>query len=185
MHDQWLRLIPQEIGWYLAGFADGEGSFNVSLRHRSDFRMEWQPVLTFNVSQRDITNLVLLKRYLGCGRLQHRADGVHYYVVSNPRAIAERVLPFFERFTFFSASKKKNFSIFRRIAKRIDARDHLTREGLHDIAVLREGLNEGRGRKRKYNLDDVTHKPNPQRLYAEVSDIRNQKLEIGKPRSEF
>ena len=28
----WLKQIPEKIGWYLAGFSDGEGSFNVSLR---------------------------------------------------------------------------------------------------------------------------------------------------------
>jgi len=34
----WLRKVPQEKGWYLAGFVDGEGSFNVSLRKRNDYR---------------------------------------------------------------------------------------------------------------------------------------------------
>lgn len=151
----WLKKVPERIGWYLAGFADGEGSFNVSLRKKEDYRVEWQVVLMFNVSQRDITNLVLLKRYLGCGRLQHRKDGVHYYVVGNNRAIMERVIPFFQRFYFFSSSKKKNFSLFCRITELIEKGAHLHPEGLQEILALREKLNEGRGRKRKYNQNDV------------------------------
>ncbi len=38
-------------------------------------------MLTFNVAQRDVTNLKLLQKYLRCGRLQERSDGVHYFVV--------------------------------------------------------------------------------------------------------
>lgn len=153
---EWLKRIPTNVGWYLAGFADGEGSFNVSLRQMKSYRVEWQVALSFNVSQRDITNLLLLKRYLGCGRLQYRSDGVHYFVVTNHNSIEERVIPFFKKFNFFSASKKKNFSLFCQIAELVEKRAHLVPNGLERILALREKLNEGRGRKRKYNREDVT-----------------------------
>ena len=154
-HLTWLKQIPENIGWYLAGFSDGEGSFNVSLRKKQDYRVEWQVVLTFNVSQRDITNLFLLKRYLGCGRLQHRKDGVHYFVAGNYKSVTERVIPFFEKFHFFSSSKKKNFSLFKRIAKLVEIGGQLNPSGFQQIIALREELNKGRGRKRKYNQKDV------------------------------
>jgi len=32
--EEWLDKIPQSLGYYLAGFVDGEGSFNVSLRQK-------------------------------------------------------------------------------------------------------------------------------------------------------
>ena len=173
----WLKQIPEKIGWYLAGFSDGEGSFNVSLRKKQDYRVEWQVVLTFNVSQRDITNLFLLKRYLGCGRLQHRKDGVHYFVAGNYKSVIERVIPFFERFYFLSASKKKNFSLFKQIAQLVNNGQHLNPEGFKEIVRLREKLNEGRGRKRKYNQKDVTI--NYQRFprdYTSESDTMSDKI---------
>jgi len=37
----------------------------------------------------------------------------------------------------------------------MDEKKHLTSEGLKEILELREKLNEGRGRKQKYNLKDV------------------------------
>ena len=154
-NSDWLKQVPEKIGWYLAGFSDGEGSFNVSFRKKRDYRVEWQVVLTFNVSQRDITNLVLLKRHLRCGRLQHRKDGVHYFVVGNYRAITEKVIPFFQKFYFLSSSKKRNFSIFTKIAGLVSQQEHLNPEGLGRIVALRENLNLGRGRKRKYNQKDV------------------------------
>lgn len=158
------------IGHYLAGFVDGEGSFNVSLRKRDDHTLGWQIILTFNVSQRDKTVLTLLKRHLACGRLQERYDGVWYYVVSNPTAIQEKIIPFFERFPFLSISKKRNFSIFKKIAKMMANNEHLTQKGMKKIVKLRETLNLGRGRKRKYTYHDYAQSllENPQRLYARV-----------------
>ena len=55
--EEWLNKIPNELGFYLVGFVDGEGSFNVSLRQKPDYQIKWQVVLSFNVSQRDLTNL--------------------------------------------------------------------------------------------------------------------------------
>ncbi len=155
MELKWLHKIPNNIGWYIAGFTDGEGSFNVSLRKGNGHRLGWQVQLTFNVSQRDITNLELMKRQLGCGRLQHRRDGVHYFVVGNHQSIIDRIIPFFEKFYFFSSSKKRNFSLFKDITALVEKRAHLDPVGLQRIVAIREKLNEGRGRKRKYNEKDV------------------------------
>ena len=111
--------------------------------------------MTFNVAQRDIVNLELLKSYLGCGRLQYRKDGVHYFVVGDYRSIIDHVIPFFEKFPFFSSSKKKNFSLFKQIAFLMEQGKHLNPQGLQEIVAIRESLNEGRGRRRKYNGADV------------------------------
>lgn len=153
--EKWLKNIPIHIGWYIAGFSDGEGSFNVSLRQKKDYKIQWQVALSFNVSQRDITNLILLKKHLGCGTLRRRKDGVYYFEVQNFRAIKEKVIPFFRKFYFLSSSKKKNFSIFKKIVILMNEEKHLITEGLKEIVNLREKLNEGRGRKRKYNKKDV------------------------------
>ena len=172
----WLKKIPPHIGYYLAGFADGEGSFSVSLRKMGDRTLGWQVVLTFNVAQRDKTVLALFKRHLGCGRIRARKDGVHYYVVHNPTALAERVVPFFKKFGFLSAQKKKNFAIFKKIVLMVDRGEHLTEPGLSKIVDLREALNEGRGRKRKYQKDDYQKslRENPQRLYAKALPRRKR-----------
>lgn len=174
---RWLGQISPEVGGYLAGFADGEGSFNVSLRRREDHTLGWQVVLTFNVSQKESFILSQFKRYLGCGRLQERQDGVCYYVCSNPVAIQEKIIPFFQRFQFRSQRKKRNFSLFCQIAEKVFKKEHLTQEGLLEIIRLREELNEGRGRTRKYNLEDYEHfleEENPQRLYVKPRQFRKE-----------
>ena len=177
INDNWINKIPDNWGHYIAGFVDGEGSFNVSLRKKTDHTMGWQVVLTFNVAQKESYILSQIKKHLGCGRLQSRKDGVFYYVCANPIALKERVIPFFEKFIFRSIRKKKNFSIFCQIVDLVYEKRHLDEEGLGQIIELREKLNEGKGRKRKYELSDWrNHKrENPQRLYAKPRAFRQER----------
>ena len=172
----WLSNIPPHIGHYLAGFADGEGSFFVTLKKRADHTLGWQVTLIFNVSQRDKTVLALFKRHLGCGTLYQRKDGVWYYYVSNFTAIKEQVIPFFKKYGFLSASKKKNFSIFVKIADILSKSEEITPKELEEIIKLREKINEGRGRKRTYELEDYKNylAENPQRLYAGITPRRKR-----------
>ena len=147
--------VKPEHGYYIAGFADGEGSFNVSLKKRKDYNGGWKITASFNISQKDRVILAFIKRQLGCGTLRERKDGVIYYEVTNINALYEKVVPFFKRFRFLSARKKKNFSIFAKIVEKLYKKEHLTREGFEEIIRLREKLNADVSRKRKYTLEDI------------------------------
>lgn len=153
---EWLNSIPQQIGHYLAGFVDGEGSFNVSIRKGEGYKYGWQFAFIFNVSQKDKTILTLLKRHLKCGRLKQRRDKLWSFVVENQSSLLEKVIPFFEKFHFMSSKMKTNFSIFKKIMLIVKEGRHVEIMGAKEVLRLREKLNEGRGRKRKYNLIDVS-----------------------------
>src|SRR5690242_16577276 len=103
------KQVPTDIGWYLAGFADGEGSFNVS--------------------QQDTVILSLFKRHLQCGTMRQRQDGVWYYEVNHLTPILENVIPLFDHFHFLSAKKKRDFAKFKQIAKIIRSGRHGSKEG--------------------------------------------------------
>jgi hypothetical protein len=162
------RIRPN-VGFYLAGFADGEGSFNVSFRPRKDYSFPWKISLCFNISQRDPVILSLYKRHLGCGTMRQRRDGVWYYEVNNLAAIVENVIPFFKRFSFLSAKKKRDFQKFQKIAEIMQEGRHLTNEGVEEILEIRKDMNDG-GR-RRYSDDDIRKElENPQRPYAGPSE---------------
>ncbi len=150
-----VKKIKPQIAWYIAGFVDGEGSFNVSLRRKPDYKLGWQPILSFNVSQKERTILALMKRHFGGGIIKQRKDGLYSYDVTNPRMIIQVIIPFFEKYRFLSQTKKKNFSLFKRIAKLMAEKKHLEPEGFRQLLKLREKLNQGKGRKRKYTMADV------------------------------
>jgi hypothetical protein len=161
--------IPSEIGWYLAGFADGEGSFNISFRPREDYSLPWKVSLCFTISQRDPVILSLYKRHLECGTMRQRQDGVWYYEVNKLQPIIENVIPFFRRFHFFSAKKKRDFSKFVKLAELLQAGRHLSREGIEDILQIRRDMNDG-GKRRYLDEDILARFENPQRLYARPLD---------------
>lgn len=145
----------KKYGYYIAGFTDGEGSFNVSLVKRKDYAGKWKVVASFNISQRNRTILLFIKRFLGCGTLRQRKDGVIYYEVTKIADLKKKIIPFFRNFRFLSPNKRRNFSVFTKIVDLLHKKEHLTPQGLKKIIQLRENLNEGRGRKRKYSLKDV------------------------------
>lgn len=159
--------MKPETGYYLAGFADGEGSFNVSFRRRQDYKLPWNVSLCFNVSQKDKVILALFKRHLGCGTLRSRPDGVWYYEVNNFNAIREKVIPFFKRYRFLSAKKKRDFAKFCKIAKIVEKEEHLTEEGIKEILETRREMNDGG--KRKYSEKEILKEfRNPQRLIRQT-----------------
>ena len=154
MLDVWQ--VPLEIGHYLAGFTDGEGSFNLSFRKRADYVMPWKVSLCFNVSQRDQTVLNVFREQLRCGTMRTRADGVWYYEVNTFTAIVENVIPFFDRFGFLSAKKQRDFAKFKQIARLIQEGRHLSREGIDEILAIRRDMNDGGAMRRKYSDDSIT-----------------------------
>jgi len=155
MEQKWLKNINPKDGYYIAGFTDGEGSFNVSLKKRNDYAGEWKITASFNISQKDRVILSWIKKILDCGTLRERLDGVVYYEVTNVTSLKEKIIPFFVKFNFISSKKKTNFSIFKQIVDLMSEGQHLNKEGLEKVLQLRETLNEGKGRKRKYALSDV------------------------------
>ena len=150
-----VSQVPQRIGYYLAGFTDGEGSFNVSFRKRGDYAMPWKVSLCFNVSQRDKVVLTLFVEHLKCGTMRTRADGVWYYEVNTFTAIVENVIPFFDRFGFLSAKKQRDFAKFKQLARLIQDGRHLSREGIHEILAIRREMNDGGAMRRKYSDDSI------------------------------
>lgn len=153
------KNVPREIGYYLAGFTDGEGSFNTSFRSRKDYKISWKVSLCFNISQRDKVILSLFKRYLKCGTMRQRKDGVWYYEVNNLNAILENVIPFFNKFGFLSAKKKRDFAKFKKIAFLMKEGKHLSLEGIEEILKIRTEMNDGG--KRHYSNEEILRKIPP------------------------
>ncbi len=147
-----VQDIPVPIGYYFAGFVDGEGSFNLSFRKRLDYKLPWKVSLCLNVSQKDRSILALLKDHLKCGTIRYKSDDVWFYEVNNLVAIRDHVIPFFDRFNFLSSKKKRDFSIFKQMAGLMTRGAHLSLEGIKELLDLRREMNDGG--KQKY--DELT-----------------------------
>lgn len=143
----WLDRIPHDLGHYVAGFVDGEGSFNVPIRRERDRMMPLRIGLSFNVSQfgRELPDL--LRKVFGCGTIREREDGVVYFEVTRPKDLVERVVPFFERFPL-RGPKSQDFAVFVTITRMVQSGDHLSPSGFRRIVELRSPMNRGGKRRR-------------------------------------
>ncbi len=182
--------ISDAIGYYFAGFVDGEGSFHLTFRRRQDYKLPWKVSLCLNVSQKDKVILALLKRHLQCGEIRHKAGGVWMYEVNNLNAIRSNVIPFFRRFGFLSAKKKRDFAIFQRMAELMAGGAHLSREGIEALLKLRLSMNDGG--KRKYSDELIfaaftalesseTIRQTPPAPLAEGDDIVRSAMRVVEP----
>ena len=117
--------------------------------------MPWKVSLCFNVSQRDKVVLTLFQRYLQCGTLRQRQDGVWYYEVNTLIAIVENVIPFFESFGFLSEKKQRDFAKFKQLALLISDGRHLSKGGIDEVLEIRRDMNDGGAMRRKYSDDDI------------------------------
>ena len=138
---------------YIAGFVDGEGSFHVAVQRSRWTKLGVQVIPEFHVSQNRERAAVLrlIRRVLGCGYIKDNHPGnirdrTMVLVVRNRRDLAERVVPFFERFPLRS-SKQREFQTFATIIQAMRRGEHLTKEGITQILRWAFAMNYGRYRK--------------------------------------
>jgi hypothetical protein len=148
----WLDRIPDDLGHWISGFVDGEGSFNVPIRRGCDRGLPWRVALSFNVSQVGNELPELLRRTFGVGTVRDRGDGVHYFEVTRPLQLVERIFPFFDRFPL-RGSKRSDLEVFCAITDILLSGQHLCARGIIDILELRRPMN--RGGKRRYSEEYI------------------------------
>ena len=164
----WLDAIPYDLGHYIAGFVDGEGSFNVPIRRERDRGLPFRVSLSFNVSQIGREAPELLRSVYGAGTIRGRRDGVFYFEITKVGDLEARVFPFFERFPL-RGPKLRDLEVFRRITTLVQAGRHRSPDGIIEILELRGPMN--RGGKRRRSDDEIIaalRVENPQRPYAEL-----------------
>jgi LAGLIDADG endonuclease len=165
---EWLDALPADLGNWVAGFVDGEGSFNVPIRRLRSGSMPFRISLSFNVSQLGSEEPRLLRNVFCAGTVRGRGDGVYYYEVTTVRELFGRVFPFFERYPLRGA-KRHDLERFERIAALIQSGRHLSPQGFKEILSVRSPMN--RGGKRRRSDDELVaalRTWNPQRPYARL-----------------
>ena len=165
-----LQSISTELGHYLAGFADGEGSFNISvIRRKSDYQRGWKIAASFNVSQRSSQIPELFQQALGCGTIRFRRDGVCYFEIRNIVDLNTTVRHFFERFPLLSDRQSGRFHLLMEAVAIMTRREHRTEAGLKALLQIREMMISNRPR--KYQITDVLAKSSETIRQAHASEM--------------
>jgi LAGLIDADG DNA endonuclease family protein len=143
-----VEAIPGSLGSFLSGFALGEASFMLVCRPRGDYGRRWKVSAAFNVSQKDRAPLELFRDTLGCGSIRRAGNGGWYWEVNRLSDLADRILPFFDRFPLVG-KKADDYARFRS-AVRLLEKGGLSDTDYVNVLELREQMNGGG--KRRYSI---------------------------------
>ena len=147
----------KNLFYYVSGFVDGEGTFNVSFtkqkyKHNKQ-GFKWLIYICFQVYQhedhRDILEL-LRNKVFHTGRIYRKSSpyNVFTFTIDNPRNLSEKIIPFFEKYKLIV--KKKDFQLFKKVVNNILQKKHLTKKGFSEILDIAFKMNAS-GKQRKYS----------------------------------
>lgn len=133
--------IP-DINW-LVGFVEGEGCFMVNILQDLN-KTKYYVSLNFSISQHDRDSNLLngLIKYLNCGRCTHGRKEINF-VISKFEDINNRIIPIFNEYPMLG-TKQADFLDFCKIAKLVENKEHLTKEGVERIKIIKSNMNRKR-----------------------------------------
>ncbi len=126
------RLAPN----WVVGFTEGEGCFRVSINRQPKMSTGWQVLPEFRVVQhkRNRSTLKQLQRFFGAGDVVVNHD-TRWELRIRRLSDLKKVVAFFEQHPLHT-TKNSDFRIFAQIIAMMERREHLTHEGLAEIAKL-------------------------------------------------
>jgi hypothetical protein len=169
------RLKGKERNWFVAGFVDGEGSFNISFAREPHQKTGFLINPKFQVYQhKDHEEIlhIIKNEVFHTGRIDSKwGTDVRVLTIENRKTLTEKVIPFFRK--YFLVTKREVFEIFIEAIKRMERKEHRTLDGFLNMIDLVYDMNQhGKARKipkeqiKKEVKNNFSHFKNPQRLYA-------------------
>lgn len=140
-----MALNPE----YVIGLVDGEGSFAVHIRSMDKVvkrRAIIEPRFYLKLQDRDKPILEELKKFFGCGQVYIQRDRranhslCWRFEVANRKDLKEKIIPFFRKYPLQFPTKQNDFTVFERILRAIERKEHFTEEGITKLRVLAETM---------------------------------------------
>lgn len=144
------RTKPTVSEEYVVGITDGEGCFFVNISKSAAYRSGWQVQMHFHLKLRAEDEEILwkIRNTLDCGNVYFQKEQrknhtqCYRYTVSALRDIHEKIIPFFKAHPLHTASKRRSFETFCEIARLVQQGVHHTAEGVEEIRVLKQKMNQ-------------------------------------------
>jgi hypothetical protein len=126
---------------YVSGFTDAEGCFHISIVDKAGLRTgkSIRPIFQISLHKKDKALLHLIRNYFGVGVVTDRKDDAFYYRVSQIQDLM-LVLSHFEKYPLLT-QKGADLELFKQIVEKMNRKEHLTIEGVQEIANLKASMN--------------------------------------------
>lgn len=133
---------PNLDPWTVTGFYDAEGSFILSIYPHSNYKTNYNIILTFslNLNLIDLPLIEELQKFFGVGYITISGNSVLYRVSSI--ADLEIIIAHFDKYPLLT-NKYLDYNLFRKAFELIKAGQHLTEKGLLKLVGIKYSLNKG------------------------------------------
>ena len=156
------NLLPSNLRgsvspWFITGLVDAEGSFIVNIIKDDARSLGFLVLFQFEIglNEKDKVLLEMLKEYFGAGNIFYSSkDETFRLKVSNLDQLQDIIIPHFDKYPLIS-QKQGDYLLFKDVISRMLNKEHLTREGLEQIAAIKASLNLGLPEKIKQAFPSV------------------------------
>jgi hypothetical protein len=148
---------------YIVGFLDAEASFSIGIKVQSDVSCGIRLDPVFSITQMGREPLEIISKAIGAGRIIKKTGQKHLYllVIDNMDDLANRLIPFLDKYVDLMTIKRKSYTIFREIVMALY-------QGLHkDPSKLKELVTKA------YSLSSLSPKARRKRSLDEIFEIIN------------
>ena len=144
------RAKPIIANEYIVGLTDGEGCFHVNMgkypAYKSGIRVQMH--FYIKMQEKDRPLLEKIKNTLQCGEVYFQKEKrvnhcqCYRYTVSSQKEILNNIIPFFTKYPLQSVTKQKSFEAFCKIANLVKKGEHLNKNGIRKIQLLKSRMNK-------------------------------------------
>ena len=127
--------------WFISGYSDAEGCFNVGLQKNPNGKFYVRPSFQIKVHSRDNLLLMQIKDYLGgIGNIYSNTNDSKFTVRSLDDIL--KIITHFDNYPLIT-QKKADFILFKQIILKVVEGEHLSAKGLQEILNIRASINLG------------------------------------------
>ena len=167
-------MVGLKRHWML-GFIEASACFSIVIKRGRGYKCKNQVFADFSIKfppdQHELARAI--KKALGAGRIYCRSDKdrrcKEVLLKSTALDDVKRIAAFL-KMGFVSKARRQEFEVWVRCISSIDAGEHLTKEGLLRIALLREDLHSRRQWNKK-NYCTIRQRIDPCEVYKRLGSI--------------
>ena len=127
--------------WFISGYSDAEGCFNVGLQKNPNGKFYVRPSFQIKVHSRDNLLLMQIKDYFGgIGNIYTNTNDSKFTVRSLDDIL--KIISHFDNYPLIT-KKKADFILFKQIIHKVVEGEHLSAKGLQEIINIRASINLG------------------------------------------
>ena len=157
--------------YYLTGFIDGEGCFNISIYKDTRMLTGWQvkPIFNLSLHNKDRALLESIKRSLGVGKIyKHGKDSLQLRIsgLKNLRVVIKHL----DKYLLIT-KKLADYILFKQAVELVQEKEHLTKDGLLKLVSIKASLNWGLSEKSKESFPGVIPVTKPSLGSIEIKDF--------------